>query len=422
MRWWGALLSFGRVLRSLLAAALLTLALAPSALAASSPTAQSSIVGGRVADIDDWPSIAFLLAAWDSDDDGQLDMQAQCTGTVIAPQWVVSAAHCAFRPGGTVDAMVTLTGVGNYNDPSGEAIVADQLVVHPDWDPQTLTGDALLIHLRTPSSRPAQPVARHGGRYVTAQGVPNAAGWGTTDVDSRIGTEVLKEAYLQLQSDQTCAAFAPDFDPDTQTCAGTANTAGACKGDSGGPLLVFDADTGAPVLWGLTSYGPQLGLGMKVCDLRAPAIFSWTPGFASWIAQTVNPPRPQPNPSNPTTPSNSSQPGNPVIQPPRDAVAPVIGGARLSGSRLKAGRPARLSFQLSEPAAVTITVMRKQGRYKPLAPTMPLAASAGAVSRRFDGRLGTRALKPGRYQLGITAVDAAGNAARPVGVPFRMVR
>lgn len=402
------------MLRSLLAAALLTLALAPSALAAS-PTATSSIVGGRTADIDDWPSIAFLLAAWDSDGDGQLDAQSQCTGTVIAPQWVVSAAHCAFRPGGAVDAMVTLTGVGDINDPSGEAIAVDQLVVHPDWDPQTLSGDALLIHLRTPSSRPAHPVARPGGRYVTQQGVPNAAGWGTTDEDSTIGTDVLKEAYLALQTDDTCAAFAPDFDPATQTCAGTPNTAGACKGDSGGPLLVFDADTGAPVLWGLTSYGPQLGLGMKVCELRAPAVFSWTPAFAGWIAETLNPPR--------TQPSNPATPNSPQIRPPRDAVAPVIGRARLSRGRLRAGRRATVSFQLSEPAAVTITVMRKRGRrYKPLSPTMPLAASAGTVSRRFDGRLGSRALKPGRYKLAITAVDAAGNAARPASVPFRMVR
>jgi hypothetical protein len=334
---------------------------------------------------------------------------------------VISAAHCAFRPGGTVDAMVTLTGVGDLNDPSGEAIPADRLVVHPDWDPQTLSGDALLIHLRTPSSRPAHPVARPGGRYVTQQGVPNAAGWGTTDEESKIGTDVLKEAYLALQGDDTCAAFAPDFDPVTQTCAGTPNTAGACKGDSGGPLLVFDADSGAPVLWGLTSYGPQLGLGMKVCELKAPAIFSWTPPFAGWIGETLAPPT-QPPPGTPG-PSGPSQPGGPVIRPPRDAVAPVIGRARLSSSRLRAGRRATLSFRLSEPAAVTITVMRKQGRrYKALSPTMPLAASAGTVSRRFDGKLGSRALKPGRYKLAITAVDPAGNAARPASVAFRMVR
>jgi secreted trypsin-like serine protease len=400
------------VLRSLLVAALLLLALAPSALA--SPQAESSIVGGHTADIDDWPSIAFLLAAWDSDGDGELDAQSQCTGTVIAPQWVISAAHCAFRPGGAVDAMVTVTGVGDLNDPSGEPIVADQLVVHPDWDPGTLTGDALLIHLGRPSSRPAHPLAVPGGRYVTQQGVPNAAGWGTTDEESTIGTDVLKEAYLALQDDAVCADFAPDFDAATQTCAGTPNTAGACKGDSGGPLLVFDADTGAPVLWGLTSYGPQLGLGMKVCELKAPAVFSWTPGFATWIADTLNPP---PSTPGPVTPSG------PVIRPPRDAVAPVIAGARLSAARVRAGRRAKLSFKLSEPAAVTVTVMRKKGRrYRALSPTMPLGASVGTVSRRFDGRLGSRALKPGRYKLAISAVDAAGNTARPVAVAFRMVR
>jgi hypothetical protein len=51
-----------------------------------------------------------------------------------------------------------------------------------------------------------------------------------------------------------------------------------------------------------------------------------------------------------------------------------------------------------------------------------LYASAGTVSRRFDGRLGSVALKPGRYRLAIAAVDAAGNTARPVAVAFRMVR
>jgi hypothetical protein len=161
---------------------------------------------------------------------------------------------------------------------------------------------------------------------------------------------------------------------------------------------------------------------MKVCELKAPAVFSWTPALASWIAETLNTPQPQPQPQ-PPGPSGPSHPGSPVIRAPHDAVAPVIGRARLSSRRLRPGRRATLSFRLSEPAAVTITVMRKQGRrYKPLSPTMPLAASAGTVSRRFDGRLGSRALKPGRYKLALTAVDAAGNAARPVGVAFKMVR
>ena len=68
-------------------------------------------------------------------------------------------------------------------------------------------------------------------------------------------------------------------------------------------------------------------------------------------------------------------------------------------------------------------MLKKQGRrYRPLSPSLPLAANAGTFSRRFDGRLGGRALKPGRYKLSLAAVDAAGNAARPVAVAFRIVR
>jgi hypothetical protein len=216
--------------------------------------------------------------------------------------------------------------------------------------------------------RPLRLPARRPG-YL-----PNAAGWGATDEDATLGTDVLKEAWLALQDDATCDHFAPGFDTATQTCAGTPDTAGVCKGDSGGPLLVFDANTQAPVLWGLTSYGPQLG-------------------------------------------------GSTVIPSHPDASAPMLNRARLSNLRVRPGRKVTLSFRLSEAAAVTVTMLKKQGRrYRPLTPTIPLAANAGTFSRRFDGRLGGRKLKPGRYKFSLAAVDAAGNAARAVTVPFRIVR
>ena len=175
---------------------------------------------------------------------------------------------------------------------------------------------------------------------------------------------------------------------------------------------MFDAITHAPVLWGLTSYGPQLGWGMKVCALQSPAVFSWVPAFSKWIADTLNPPQP-------TTP-----PGGSTVIPSRpDATAPVLDRARLSKARVRPGRKVTLSFRLSEASAVTVTVLKKQGRrYRPLSPTIPLAADAGAFSRKFDGRLGGRKLKPGRYKFSLKAIDAAGNAARTVAVPFRIVR
>jgi secreted trypsin-like serine protease len=418
--------------RLLPATLLLALALAPAASARPAPPkAAASIVGGHAAAISSWPSIAYLAAGWDGDGDGQIESIASCTGSVIAPRWILSAAHCAFRPDGQgVDAMVAVTGVADVNDQTAEAIGADQLVVDPDWNPNTLSGDALLIHLKAASARPPIALPVPGGQYVTKPNVPNAAGWGTIDEDSKVGTDVLQEAYLALQEDDTCAAFAPGFDPGTQTCAGTPKTAGACHGDSGGPLIVFDKTSGKPVLWGLTSFGPQLDLGMKPCELNAPAIYSWVPGFSDFISQHIGGAGPAPTPtptpigpSHPSGPSPAPRPSPGVITPAPDRVAPQLTHAKLSSRRFAMRRAATLSFDLSEAAAVRITVLKKVGgRYTSLAAPSPLAAPAGHTARRLSAKLTRKALKPGRYRLRLDAADTAGNAAPGVNLDFTVIR
>jgi Trypsin len=403
--------------RALLLAVLFALLQAPGA-PAGPPKSQTSIVGGQNAAIANWPSIAFVLSGWDSNGDRNIDSYAQCTGTVIAPQWVISAAHCAFQPNGRpIHAMVTLTGVADLNDP-GEAIAADGWVVHPDWNPDFLIGDALLIHLGSSSSRPPLPVATDGGEYVTLPNVPNAAGWGAVDENATISTDVLQAAYLELQDDSFCDAFATDIA--SQTCAFTRNIAGACRGDSGGPLLVFDSQSGAPVLWGLTSYGPQIGLGLPVCSRQAPVVFSWVPAFAGWIVQTVG--------TQPPASPPGGQPSPPVVQPPvvrppaADGIAPVLSRAKLAKARIRAGRRTTLSFRLSEASVVTATVLRKTGRrLKPIL-RVPFGAGAGTVKRGFAARVRSKPLARGRYVLRLVAVDTAGNRSKAASVAFRVVR
>jgi hypothetical protein len=336
------------------------------------------------------------------------------SGAVVKPSWVITAAHCGFRPDGPpVDALLSITGAADVNDPIGEAIPADRVAVHPAWNPELLLGDAMLMDLETPSSRPAMPLARLGSEYITDHTVPNVAGWGTIDERSEISTEILQEAYIDIVDDDVCATYAKGFDAQTQTCAGTYEVAGVCHGDSGGPLTVLAG--GVPHLWGLTSYGPQPDLGMLPCELHAPAVFSRVPAFADWIeAQTAVQP-----PPGPVTLSPSPTP--PPIAGPRDSTPPVLSRAKLSAKRFKVAGKARakLTFRLSEAAAVRITVLKGA---KALSPSVSIAASAGRTSRTFTGRLGRKALKPGRYRLRIAAVDAAGNAAKPAVVRFRVVR
>ena len=43
-----------------------------------------------------------------------------------------------------------------------------------------------------------------------------------------------------------------------------------------------------------------------------------------------------------------------------------------------------------------------------------VAARAGGNVKKFSGRIGRRALKPGRYRVMMTATDVAGNESAPV--------
>ena len=67
-------------------------------LASSSPAAAAgrspSIVGGTPAPAGAWPSIAYLRGSYHDADGNEHDFA--CTGSVVAPQWIVTAAHCTF--------------------------------------------------------------------------------------------------------------------------------------------------------------------------------------------------------------------------------------------------------------------------------------------------------------------------------------
>ena len=50
------------------------------------------------------------------------------------------------------------------------------------------------------------------------------------------------------------------------------------------------------------------------------------------------------------------------------------------------------------------------------------AKGAGAGTLRFSGRIGGRALRPGRHRMIVTATDAAGNRSPRAVLRFRIVR
>jgi hypothetical protein len=101
-------------------------------------------------------------------------------------------------------------------------------------------------------------------------------------------------------------------------------------------------------------------------------------------------------------------------------------------------RGTAFTFGVSEPATVTIAIDRaapghvKHGqcvaphhtkhctRYLPKG-SLVRSEPGGQITVPFTGRMGQRALKPGRYRATLNAVDAAQNASLPATIGFKIV-
>jgi virginiamycin B lyase len=163
-------------------------------------------------------------------------------------------------------------------------------------------------------------------------------------------------------------------------------------------------------------------------------------------------------------PPASAAPGTPSATPPTvlpvDAVAPTLTGIAMSARRFRVGpartavaagrtrprRPPRgttVTWRLSEAALTRLRIERRSTgrrlRGRCVAPSRRLRRArrcvrwrrAGTLTRRrgaglqrlrWSGRIGTRALRPGRYRIVLSAVDTAGNRSRTRTLTFRIVR
>jgi hypothetical protein len=135
-------------------------------------------------------------------------------------------------------------------------------------------------------------------------------------------------------------------------------------------------------------------------------------------------------------PSMGSPPDGSPPPPPADTAAPVISGFRATPALFAIGRAStalaarvrrgtRFRYSVTEQARVTLKIQRRlrgrRARYRTVG-KLSRTARQGANRTRFTGRLGRRALRPGRYRVRITATDAAGNRSTARATRFRIAR
>lgn len=254
-------------MRTLLAALVATVGLGGVATANSSgELPDSAVIGGEAVAEGEWPDAVALV-------DGGVPF---CSGTLIAEDLVLTAAHCV------ADGVTPQVRVDTLDGYSGPTTEVARVHIHPAWE---TTFDAAVLELQTPvrgvAPRPLVPGCARSelvdGARVTVAGF-GIRGLDFDAPDGDLYAADLQIASLECPTNEGCNA---QVRPDGELIAAGRVGVDSCYGDSGGPLYLRSSY--GSFLAGVVSRATYTA----TADCGEGGIYVRADSLAGWIEETT---------------------------------------------------------------------------------------------------------------------------------------